>query len=42
MRCCPLYPTLAAIHPLRVHAEVAIPKSVMKRYKAFLREGLFG
>ncbi|MFH1818637.1 MAG: hypothetical protein ABIK08_12530 [Pseudomonadota bacterium] len=34
--------TLAAIHPLRVHAEAAIPKLVMKRYKAFLREGLFG
>lgn len=31
-----------AIHPLRVHAEAAIPKPVMKRYKAFLREGLFG
>ena len=34
--------TLEAIHPLRVHAEAAIPKPVMKRYKAFLREGLFG
>ncbi len=34
--------TLAAIHPLRVHAEATIPKPVMKRYKAFLREGLFG
>lgn len=34
--------TLDAIHPLRVHAEAAIPKPVMKRYKAFLREGLFG
>ena len=34
--------TLAAIHLLRVHAEAAIPKPVMKRYKAFLREGLFG
>jgi len=34
--------TLDAIHALRVHAEAAIPKPVMKRYKAFLREGLFG
>ena len=34
--------TLGAIHALRVHAEAAIPKPVMKRYKAFLREGLFG
>ncbi|MBU1222793.1 MAG: hypothetical protein KKA22_06490 [Gammaproteobacteria bacterium] len=34
--------TLDAIHPLRVHAEAAIPKPVMKQYKAFLREGLFG
>jgi len=34
--------TLDAIRPLRVHAEAAIPKSVMKHYKAFLREGLFG
>ena len=34
--------TLEAIHPLRVHAEAAIPKPVMKHYKAFLREGLFG
>ena len=34
--------TLDAIHPLRVHAEAAIPKPVMKHYKAFLREGLFG
>jgi len=25
-----------------VHAEAAIPKPVMKRYKAFLRDGLFG
>ena len=33
---------LDAIHPLRVHAEAAIPKPVMKHYKAFLREGLFG
>jgi hypothetical protein len=34
--------TLDAIHPLRVHAEAAIPKPVMKQYKAFLRDGLFG
>jgi hypothetical protein len=34
--------TLDAIHPLRVHAEAAIPKPVMKHYKSFLREGLFG
>jgi hypothetical protein len=34
--------TLDAIHSLRVHAEAAIPKPVMKAYKAFLREGLFG
>ena len=33
---------LDTIHPLRVYAEAAIPKPVMKRYKAFLREGLFG
>jgi hypothetical protein len=34
--------TLDAIHPLRVRAEAAIPKPVMKQYKAFLRDGLFG
>ena len=33
---------LDTIHPLRVYAEAAIPKPVMKHYKAFLREGLFG
>ena len=33
---------LEAIHPLRVYAEAAIPKPVMKDYKAFLRDGLFG
>ncbi|MDP1924884.1 MAG: hypothetical protein Q8K57_08890 [Thiobacillus sp.] len=33
---------LEAIHPLRVYAEAAIPKPVMKHYKAFLRDGLFG
>ena len=30
------------IHALRVYAEATIPKPVMKRYKAKLREGLFG
>ena len=34
--------TLDAIHLLRVYAEAAIPKQVMKQYKAFLRDGLFG
>lgn len=33
---------LDTIHQLRVHAEAVIPKPVMKRYKAFLRDGLFG
>jgi hypothetical protein len=33
---------LEAIHALRVRAEAVIPKPVMKRYKAFLRDGLFG
>ena len=33
---------LEAIHQLRVHAEAVISKPVMKTYKAFLREGLFG
>jgi hypothetical protein len=33
---------LDTIHELRVHAEAVIPKPVMKRYKAFLRDGLFG
>lgn len=32
----------ACIHQLRVRAEVSIPKPVMKSYKAFLRDGLFG
>ncbi len=31
-----------AIHQFRLHAEAVIPKAVMKQYKAFLREGLFG
>lgn len=31
-----------AVHDLRVAAEQAIPKPVMKTYKALLREGLFG
>lgn len=30
------------IHELRVFAESNIPKPVMKKYKAMLREGLFG
>ena len=33
---------LGRIHELRLHAEARIPKSVMKQYKARLREGLFG
>jgi hypothetical protein len=31
-----------AIHRFRIQAEAAIPKPIMKRYKAFLRDGLFG
>lgn len=31
-----------AIHQFRIHAEAVIPMPVMKQYKAFLREGLFG
>ncbi|MFH2134746.1 MAG: hypothetical protein ABII81_06140 [Pseudomonadota bacterium] len=30
------------VHHLRVQAEAQIPKPVMKSYKAFLRDGLFG
>jgi hypothetical protein len=30
------------IHELRLQAEARIPKPVMKSYKAFLRNGLFG
>lgn len=30
------------IHELRVFAEASIPKPVMKKYKAMLRDGLFG
>lgn len=33
---------LDTIRQLRVHAEAVIPKPVMKSYKAFLRDGLFG
>ncbi|MEJ2060543.1 MAG: hypothetical protein P8Y64_08680 [Gammaproteobacteria bacterium] len=33
---------LETIHQLRLHAEDAIPKPAMKRFKAFLRQGLFG
>lgn len=32
---------LDEIHRLRVHAEATIPKPVMKRFKAFLRQNLF-
>jgi hypothetical protein len=31
-----------SIHQHRIQAEASIPKPVMKRYKAFLRDGLFG
>lgn len=31
-----------AIHQLRINAEARIPKSTMKAYKTFLRDGLFG
>lgn len=30
------------IHTLRLYAEEKIPKPVMKKYKAMLRDGLFG
>lgn len=30
------------IHEARVYAESCIPKPVMKKYKAWLRDGLFG
>lgn len=33
---------LETIHQFRVYAEEVIPKPVMKSYKAFLRDGLFG
>jgi hypothetical protein len=42
MRLSPSAEAIASIHQLRVQAEAAIPKPVMKNYKAFLREGLFG
>ncbi len=32
----------AKIHELRIYAEKNIHKPVMKKYKAMLREGLFG
>ena len=41
-RLCPAPAVFDTIHQLRVHAEAVIPKPVMKRYKAFLRDGLFG
>lgn len=31
-----------SIHELRLYAEANIPKPVMKKYKAMLRDGLFG
>jgi hypothetical protein len=34
--------TQEAIHRYRIQAEAAIPKPIMKRYKAFLHDGLFG
>lgn len=34
--------TRASVHQFRVQAEAQIPKPVMKGYKAFLRDGLFG
>lgn len=33
---------LRRIHEFRLHAESNIPKVVMKKYKAMLRDGLFG
>jgi hypothetical protein len=33
---------LQNIHHLRIYGEEHIPKPVMKRYKAMLRDGLFG
>jgi len=33
---------MQTIHRQRVEAEAAIPKPLMKTYKAFLRDGLFG
>jgi hypothetical protein len=38
----PTSAVLESIHQFRVHAEAVIPKPVMKSYKAFLRNGLFG
>ena len=34
--------TMQAVHQARLAAEAAIPRPVMKKYKAFLRDGLFG
>jgi hypothetical protein len=42
MRIQPTDEALNNIHQHRIQAEAAIPKPVMKRYKAFLRDGLFG
>lgn len=38
----PMPAVLETIHQFRVLAEAVIPKPVMKTYKAFLRDGLFG
>jgi hypothetical protein len=42
MRLSPGAEVMATIHQLRVQTEASIPKPVMKSYKAFLRDGLFG
>lgn len=42
MRLHPGTETQEAIHRYRIQAEAAIPKPVMKCYKAFLHDGLFG
>lgn len=34
--------TMQRIHELRLYAEANIPKPMMKKYKAMLRDGLFG
>jgi hypothetical protein len=42
MRLHPTADVAASIRQFRIQAEAAIPKPVMKCYKAFLRDGLFG
>jgi hypothetical protein len=42
MHLSPCADVIATIHQLRVQAEATISKPVMKSYKAFLRDGLFG